>query len=177
MDYEVRAAGSPVDLESAVRRVAKDMDQNLALYQVNTQVEEINKSLFQERLFARLTGFFGGLAVLLACVGIYGVMAFTVVRRTREIGIRMALGASRGEVTGMILRESTRLMVIGIVAGIVLGAAAMRLVSSFLYGLRPTDPVTFTLAAFMMLAAAFLASYIPSRRASKVDPLIALREE
>ncbi len=177
MDFEVRATGNPVDLESAVYRVAKDMDQNLALYDVNTQVEEINKSLFQERLFARLTGFFGALAALLACVGIYGVMAFTVARRTREIGIRMALGASRGEVTGMVLRETSLLMLVGIVVGIALAAGAMRLISSFLYGLKPTDPATLALSAFIMAAAGILASYVPSRRASRVDPLVALREE
>ncbi len=177
MDFEVRAVGNPVDLESAVYRVAKEMDQNLALYDVNTQVEEIDKSLFQERLFARLTGFFGALAALLACVGIYGVMAFTVARRTREIGIRMALGASRGEVTGMVLRETSFLMAIGIVVGIALAAGAMRLISSFLYGLKPTDPATLALSAFIMAAAGILASYVPSRRASRVDPLVALRED
>ncbi len=177
MDFEVRAAGNPVDLEGAVRRVAQDMDQNLALYDVNTQVEEINKSLFQERLFARLTGFFGALAALLACVGIYGVMAFTVARRTREIGIRIALGATRAEVTGMVLRGTSLLMLVGIVVGIALATGAMRLVSSFLYGMKPTDPATLTFTALIMLVAGILASYVPSRRASRVDPLVALREE
>jgi predicted permease len=177
MQFEVRTAGNPMDLVSAVRRVAQDMDRNLALYAVETQIEQTNQLLFQERLFARLTSFFGVLAALLACVGIYGVMAFAVTRRTREIGIRMALGASRGEITAMVLRETLMLVGIGIAMGIALALGASRLISTLLYGLRPTDPLTIALAALLMVAAAVLAGYIPSRRAAQVDPMEALRNE
>jgi ABC-type antimicrobial peptide transport system permease subunit len=153
------------------------MDRNLALYRVKTQVEEINESLFQERLFARLTSFFGVLAVLLACVGVYGIMAFAVTRRTHEIGIRMALGASRAQIIGMVLRETCLLVGAGIAIGVVLAVGASRLISTLLYGLKPTDPATMTIAALFMLAAALFAGYAPSRRASKVDPMVALRYE
>jgi predicted permease len=177
MNFEVRTAGNPMDLVSAVRRAAQDMDRNLALYQVKTQVEEINESLFQERLFARLTSFFGALAASLACVGIYGIMAFAVTRRTREIGIRMALGASRGQITQMVLRETCVLVGTGIAIGIFLALGASRLIATLLYGLRPTDPLTITIAALLMVAAAVFAAYVPSRRASQLDPMVALRTE
>jgi predicted permease len=177
MNFEVRTAGSPMDLASAVRRTGQNMDRNLALYRIKTQVEEINESLFQERLFARLTSFFGVLAVLLACVGVYGVMAFAVTRRTHEIGIRMALGASRAQITGMVLRETCLLVEAGIAIGVVLALGASRLISTLLYGLKPTDPLTMAIAALLMVAAAVLAGYVPSRRASRVDPMVALRYE
>ena len=177
MHFAVRTAGNPLDLVSAVRRVAQEMDRNLAPYEVKSQVEQIDESLFQERLFARLTSFFGALAASLACVGIYGVMAFAVTRRTREIGIRMALGASRGEITTMVLSETFTLVGIGIVIGIVLALGASRLISTWLYGLKPTDPLTLTMAALLMVAAAVFAGYFPSRRAAKVDPMVALRYE
>jgi predicted permease len=177
MNFEVRTAGNPMDVLSAVRSAAQDMDRNLALYQVKTQMEGISDSLFQERLFARLTSFFGALAALLACVGIYGVMAFAVSRRTREIGIRMALGATRGGVTAMVLRETCVLVVVGMAIGIALALGTSRLISAWLYGLRSTDPLTMATAASLMVAVALLAGYIPSRRAAKVDPMVALRYE
>jgi ABC-type antimicrobial peptide transport system permease subunit len=175
--FEVRTAGDPMQMVSAVRRVAQDLDRNLALYQVKSQVEQINQSLFQERLFARLTSFFGLLAALLACVGVYGVMAFAVSRRTREIGIRMALGAGRGGILEMVLRETLVLVVIGIAAGVFAALEASRLVSTFLFGLKPNDPMTIIIAGLLMLAAAALAGYVPARRASRVEPMVALRYE
>ena len=177
MHFEVRTAGNPLDFASAVRGVARDMDRNLALFDVRTQVEQINQTLFHERLFARLTSFFSALAAVLACVGIYGMMAFAVSRRTREIGIRMALGASRREVSQMILRETSLLVGIGIALGILLALGAARLIATLLYGLKPTDPVTMVTAALLMAGAAALAAYLPSRRAAKVDPMVALRYE
>jgi predicted permease len=177
LNFALRTAGNPMDLVSAVRRVAQDMDRNLALYQVETQVDQINQALFQERLFARLTSFFAALAASLAGVGIYGIMAFAVTRRTREIGIRMALGASRGQITQMVLRETCVLVGTGIAIGIFLALGASRLIATLLYGLRPTDPLTITIAAFLMLAAAVFAAYVPSRRASHLDPMVALRYE
>jgi predicted permease len=177
MHFEVRTAGNPLDLVSAVRRVAQEMDRKLAPYEVKSQVEQIDESLFQERLFARLTSFFGALAAVLACVGIYGVMAFAVTHRTREIGIRIALGASRGQITGMILRETVALVGVGIAIGIVLALGASRLISAWLFGLRPNDPFTIAMTALLMLLVAISAGYLPSRRASRVDPMVSLRYE
>jgi predicted permease len=177
MHFEVRTAGDPMALAPAVRRVSQGMDPNLALFDVKSQVEQINQTLFQERLFARLTSFFGLLAALLGCLGVYGIMAFATSQRTREIGIRMALGANRAEILGMVLRETFILVAIGIAAGTLAVLEASRLVASFLFGLKPNDPLTIAGAALLMVAAAALAGYLPARRASRVDPMVALRYE
>jgi len=177
MNFEVRTAGDPIAMAPAIRRVVQGLDPNLALYDVRTQVEQTNMTLFQERLFARLTSFFGLLAALLACIGVYGIMAFAAGKRTREIGIRMALGANRGEILAMVLRETVVLLAIGIVVGIALALEASRLIATLLFGLKPTDPLTITVAALLMVLAAALAGYVPARRASHVDPMVALRYE
>jgi predicted permease len=177
MHFEVRTAGDPMGVAGAVRRMAQDLDHNLALYDMRSQTEQINQTLFQERLFARLTGFFGLLAALLACVGVYGIMTFAVTRRTREIGIRMALGASRAGIVEMVLRETLVPVGIGIAMGIIVAFGASRLVASLLYGLQPTDPLTIGFAVLGMAGGSLLASYIPARRATKVDPMVALRYE
>jgi ABC-type antimicrobial peptide transport system permease subunit len=153
------------------------MDPNLALYDVRSQTDQINQTLFQERLFARLTGFFGILAGLLGCIGVYGIMAFATAGRTREIGIRIALGASRPEILSMVLRETFVLVAAGIAAGIAVALEASRVISALLYGLKPTDPLTLAGAALLMFAAAAVAGYVPARRAAKVDPMVALRYE
>ena len=175
--FEVRTACDPLEMAPAVRRVVRDLDPNLALFEMHSQVDQINVALHQERLFARLTSFFGVLAAVLACVGVYGIMGFAAIQRTREIGIRMALGASRGGILGMVLGETCLLVAIGIAIGILVALGASRLISTLLYGLRPTDPVTITVAALLMVAAAAFAGYIPARRAAKVDPMVALRYE
>jgi ABC-type antimicrobial peptide transport system permease subunit len=126
---------------------------------------------------ARLTGFFGVSAVLLACVGVYGVMAFAISQRTHEIGIRMALGASRRDVLSLVLRETLVLAAVGIAAGSLSAVGATRLISSLLFGLKPGDPVTIFASALFMVAALVLAGIVPARRASKVDPMVALRYE
>jgi predicted permease len=177
MNFEVRTLQNPMDLAAAVRQVAQNMDRNLALYDVRSQVEQINKTLSQERLFARLTSLFGALAMLLACIGIYGVMAFAVTQRTREIGIRMALGASRGEVAEMVMRETLALVGIGMLVGIIVALGAARLVSSMLYGIKPDNLLTIAVAALLMVGAALFAAYFPTRRAMRVDPMVALRYE
>lgn len=177
MHFEVRTAGDPIAMVPAVRRVAQTMDPSLALYDVRSQTEQIDQTLFQERLFARLSGFFGILATVLACVGVYGIMAFATTGRTHEIGIRMALGAGRGQIMGMVLRETFVLLAVGIAAGALVALETSRLVATLLYGVKSTDPLTVAVAALLMLAAATLAGYVPARRAATVDPMVALRYE
>ena len=124
-----------------------------------------------------MTGFFGLLALLLASIGLYGVMSYAVARRTNEIGLRMALGAQRGNVINMVLRESMLLVVLGVLIGLGAVLATTRFVSTMLYGLTPTDPATISLAVLVLLAVSALAGYLPARRAAQVDPLVALRYE
>jgi len=137
----------------------------------------IRDGLVRERLMAMLSGFFGLLAALLTMVGLYGVISYIVARRRNEIGIRMALGAQRGQVIGMVMREAGRMLVIGILAGAVLSLVAGRAASSLLFGLKPYDPLTLTAAVALLAVIAALASFLPARRASRLDPMVALRYE
>jgi predicted permease len=173
----VRTHAGPVSIVAAARQIVADLDKDVPILDVRTQTEQINASLKTERLFAALTAGVGLLAVLLACVGVYGVMAYTVTRRTNEIGIRMALGAVSGEVLRMILRETALLATAGIAAGVALSVGMTRLVASMLYGLGPNDPITLTSTLVLMLVVTLLAGWIPARRASRVDPMVALRQE
>jgi len=142
-----------------------------------TLSEAVDRSLGQEKLLAKLASFFGALALLLASVGLYGVMAYSVARRTNEIGIRMALGAQPSAVLGMVLRESVLVVGLGLMAGIPAALACGRYVSSQLFGLAPNDPATIASASAVLLAVALVASFLPARRAAMLDPLAALREE
>ncbi len=137
----------------------------------------IRDGLVRERLMAMLSGFFGLLAALLTMVGLYGVISYIVARRRNEIGIRMALGAQRGQVVGMVMREAGRMLVIGILAGTALSLVAGRAGSSLLFGLKPYDPLTLVAAGVLLAVIAALASFVPARRASRLDPLVALRYE
>jgi putative ABC transport system permease protein len=137
----------------------------------------VTRSIWQERFFATIFGFFAVLALLLALVGLYGVMAYAVSRRTHEMGIRMALGASAGEIRGMILAQSGRLVVVGLVAGTVGAIFLTRLLTSQLYGVSAGDVKTLGAVAALLAAAALGASYVPARKATRVDPMLALREE
>lgn len=141
---------------------------------METQIDEF---LVQERLVGTLSGFFDGLVLLLACIGLYGVMSYTVVRRTNEIGIRMALGAQPRKILWRVLRETLGMIVIGLALGLPAALAATRLASNLLFGVTPTDPMTICLATFTMLAVGLFAGYLPARRASRVDPMVALRYE
>jgi ABC-type antimicrobial peptide transport system permease subunit len=137
----------------------------------------IRESLVRERLMATLSGFFGVLAGLIATIGLYGVMSYTVARRRNEIGIRMALGAARGDVVRMVMREAGLLLIAGVVAGTVLAIVAARTAATLLFGLHPGDPATLAMAAAGLGLVAMLASYLPALRASRLEPTEALREE
>ncbi|HEX8185453.1 MAG TPA: FtsX-like permease family protein, partial [Blastocatellia bacterium] len=177
MSFEVRTEGNPTDLVATIREIVQGVDSNLPLFNVKTQSEQVNATLAQERLFARLSSFFGLLALMLASIGLYGLMSYTVARRTHEIGIRMALGARAGNVLWMVMREILILVLTGIIIGLPAALAATQLISSMLFGLTPTDPVTITFATLFMIAVAAFAGYLPARKASRVDPMVALRYE
>jgi predicted permease len=177
MHFEVRTLGDPSQMVPAIRRVVRDLDRNLPLFDVKTQVEQIDQTIFQERLFAKLSSFFGLLALTLTSVGLYGIMAYAVARRTNEIGLRVALGASRRAILGMVMRDALTLVALGIAVGAIAALAAGRLVSSLLFGLTPADPLTIAGASLSMILVAALAAYLPARWASQVDPIVALRYE
>ena len=173
----VRFAGSEAPVISGIRRELRDMDPNVPVLHVRTMDEYLNDALARERLIAFLSGFFGILALGLASVGLYGVMAYAVTQRTREVGIRLALGAQRSDVIRMIVRESLVPVLIGMAVGLAGALALTRLVASLLYGVAPSDPVSIILAVAAMLAVALLAAAIPARRAGHVEPMTALRYE
>ena len=174
---EVRTAAEPTGMASAIRQAVQAVDKNLPVTGIRTLSEQIGESLNRERLIARLSTFFGLLALLLACVGLYGVVAYAVARRTSEIGIRMALGARQRDILGMVLREALLLVALGAAAGLLAALGLSRFVASQLYGINPSDPRTLALAAGLLLAVAAVAGYIPARRASRVQPMAALRME
>jgi ABC-type antimicrobial peptide transport system permease subunit len=149
----------------------------LPIVDLRTQQEQIDANMQMERTFAALTSGFGVLALALACVGIYGIMAYSVASRTNEIGIRLALGAQPGQVRGMILRESTALTAAGIAAGLCAALVLARAVRSMLYGVQPWDPATLAVGVGILLAVALAARWIPARRAAGVQPMEALRRE
>ena len=175
--FQARTAGDPLKLVGAIRREVQGIDQNLPLFRARTLEAQVDESLGQERLVATLSSLFGLLALLLACAGLYGVLSYSVSRRTHEMGIRLALGAQPGDVLWIVLRETFALVMIGIVIGASASLAAGRLISSMLFGLTPTDPVTMSLAILVMISVATLAGYLPARRAARVDPMVALRYE
>jgi predicted permease len=175
--FEVRTAVSPLSVSDAIQRAIKETDSRLPVFDVKTLGEQVDDSLVQERLVASLSSLFGVLALLLAGVGLYGLMSYAVNRRTPEIGIRMALGARREQIAGMILRETLQLVLIGLVIGTPAAIAAARFIKSELYGLKSDDPITLLIAISIMAGIAVLAAYFPGRRASRVDPMVALRCE
>ena len=175
--FHVRTAGDAASLAPAIREAINQIDSKLPVYGVTTLNKQLAENLNQDRLIARLVTFFGLLALALACVGLYGVMAHAVVRRTNEIGIRMALGAGRGNIARMILRETLTMVLTGLLIGIPTALAAGQLITNQLFGLKPSDPLSFVAAGIVLLAVSLLAGYLPARKASRVDPLIALRYE
>ena len=173
----LRTAGDPNALIGAVRRQVASLDSGIPVLRSRSMQEEFNGNIAQERITAMLCGFFGTLALLLVSVGLYGVMAHSVTRRTREIGIRMALGAQRRGVLWMMLRDAVILVLLGGLIGVPVAFAVTRFLSSFLYGLTPHDPTVIAGATGLLLVVTLIASYLPARRATKVDPMIALRYE
>jgi macrolide transport system ATP-binding/permease protein len=177
MALHVRTTGNPIGLAAAVRHEVQSLDQNLPVTELQTLSGVVAGSLFAARMGAALLAVFGSLALLLAAIGLYGVMSYTVSRRTREIGIRMALGAATGNVLRLVLKEGMSLVGSGVAVGLIVAAAVTRLLASFLYGVSPLDAATFVAIPLLLALVAFLASYLPARRAAKVDPMIALRYE
>lgn len=172
-----RTVGDPSVLMSAIRSKVRDLDANLPIFAMRTEEVQINDSLSAERMIASLSAVFGFLATLLAVIGLYGVMAYTVAQRTREVGIRMALGAAQGSVIWMVMREVLILVVVGVILGVPASLALSKLVQSQLFGLTPHDPSTLALATMALAFVACAAGYIPAWRASRLDPVRALRYE
>jgi predicted permease len=177
LTFELKTSASTASIVAEIRDAVRSIDKDLPLLEVRTQTQQIEATLSNERVFATLTSGFGLLALILASIGIYGIMSYTVSRRTNEIGIRMALGARSIAVLKMILRETILLALIGIVIGLTAAAALTRLAASMLYNLKPTDPLTFLAAAFLLTLIALASGLIPARRAASVDPMNALRHE
>jgi predicted permease len=190
MIFEVRTIGNPAQIVPAVRETLRDIDSNLALVGITTQQRVISESLANERLFAGFTSALGALALLLAAIGLYGTLSYNVSRRTGEVGIRMALGATAGKLMIQIVQQTVFVVVVGIVIGVAGALAATRLISttmlgltadpsapSMLFGVKASDPLTIVLAVVFLLAVSVLSAYLPARRASRIDPIRALRYE
>ncbi|MEO6569281.1 MAG: ABC transporter permease, partial [Opitutaceae bacterium] len=175
--YAVRTSGDPKAFIGSIRAALRAIDAELPLADIRTQEQQVEKLLGNERLFARASGFFGVLALVLVGVGLYGLMSYAVTCRTGEIGIRIALGAMPRAVLWMILRESLVLVIVGAVLGAAVAAGMTALVKNMLYGVAPTDPLTFGGVTLLLLAAALFAAWLPARRAAKLDPVVALRAE
>jgi predicted permease len=175
--YTIRTQMPPEAITPSLRAAVQKIDRDLPLMDIRTQQQQIDATTQQEHVFASLTAGFGLLALALACVGIYGIMAYTVSQRTNEIGIRLALGAERRQVRGMVLREATWLALFGVLAGLAAALGLVQLVKSMLYGLKASDPVSFVGAGSLLLAIAIIAAWIPAMRASRVEPMEALRHE
>jgi ABC-type antimicrobial peptide transport system permease subunit len=173
----VRSTAAPITLLTTIRREIQAVDKSLEIVSLRTIPQLLDQALLQERLLAKMSSFFSLLALLLACIGLYGVMSYDVARRTQEIGIRMALGAQRRDVVDLVMRQTMLLVLIGISVG--LGAALLsnRWLRGLLYGLTPNDPLTIALASALLLIVAALAGYLPALRAARVDPMVALRNE
>ena len=173
----VRTQGRPTDLAIRIRQELRQIDASLPVVSITTMEDELGRALVPERLVAMLAGGFGVLALLLACIGLYGVTSYDVARRTQEIGVRMALGASTQHVVRLVLRDTLALVLLGAALGSGAALATTRFVSSVLYGLQPNDPLTLALSVLLLLAVAALAAYLPAHGATRVDPLLALRHE
>jgi predicted permease len=171
----LRTASDPALVFNELRAQARAADRAVPLYGMRTLDAQIGETLSTERMLASASAILGGLAIVLAMVGLYSVLANAVAQRAREIGIRMALGAALPQVTGMVIRDTLRMVLIGVVIGIPVSLAASRWIASFLYGIKAQDPITYAATAVLVVIAGCAAAYVPSRRASRVDPMVVLR--
>src|SRR5262245_44184210 len=174
---QLRTGGDPIDYAATIQRLVREIDPQLQVVGFRTMTDVVNESLMQERFIAQTASAFSLFALLLACVGLYGVMSYAVARRTNEIGIRIALGALPADVVRMVMWEVILLVAVGMGVGLAAAVATTRLVGALLFGLTPTDPLTIALATLLMIVVAALAGYLPARRASRIDPMVALRYE
>ena len=177
LTYYVRTSQDPTLISNSVRSVVNELDSSLPINAMRTFEAQVDRQLANDRLIATLSEIFGGLAALLAAIGIYGLLAYGVTQRTREIGIRMALGAEAGNVGRMILTEMFWLLLVGVVIGLPLTYGLGKLLNSMLYGVKAFEPTTVGISLLFMALVALAASYIPALRATRVDPLVALRYE
>ena len=177
VSFALRTETDPDRFIPQVRAMVSQLDANLPIFEVRTETRQIEQQIFKERLVARLAGFFGALALLLACIGLYGLISYEVARRTREIGIRSALGAARGDVLRLVLTQGMRLVLVGSALGVALALLVNRYAEQLLFGVKAADPLTLLGVMLLLLAVTLLACFVPARRATRVDPVIALRYE
>jgi ABC-type antimicrobial peptide transport system permease subunit len=177
MNFELRTAQDPAGLATAATAAARSVSKDVVIRYVRTMAQQVNASLIRERLLATLSGGFAVLALLLAAVGLYGVMSYSVSRRVREIGIRMALGARRGSVLWQVLRQTLAVSVIGILIGVGVVLVSARYVSTLLFGLSERDPLTLASVAMTLFCTAMIAGFFPARRAASLDPVAAIKTE
>jgi ABC-type antimicrobial peptide transport system permease subunit len=177
MTFVLRTAGDPAALSSLVRDAIRETDSLVPVSDILSQREQLDRQLNGEILFARLSGAFAGLALVIACVGLYAAMSYRVAQRTAEIGIRVALGAGRASVIRLILRQALLLLIAGLAIGLPVALASTKLLESFLWGVEPNDPMAIAGAAAVLAISALLAGYLPSRRAARIDPMAALRHD
>jgi predicted permease len=175
--FEVRTRTNPTAMTASIRGIVSHMDSNLPVIDVHTQTELIDRMLFQERMIAKLSGFFGLLALVLACIGLYGLLSYEVSRRTREIGIRAALGAQQRDVLRLVVGQGIVLAIAGAAVGVGVALGVTRYLKSMLYNVHANDPATMAGVAILLMFVALAACYIPARRATRVDPMVSLRYE
>ena len=171
------SGGDPMRLAPLMERTVPEIDPAMRSFHPQTFQDQVNQSTLNERMMATLGGFFGVLALIVACLGIFGILAFQVSRRVNEIGLRMALGATRGDVVALVVREAALLLVPGCLAGALAAAGLSRFAASFLFGVTPTDPAAFAIGALALALSTLAAGYLPARRAARIDPMAALRCE
>jgi putative ABC transport system permease protein len=177
MTVLVRTAGDPLAFAPVLRQTAAEIDRGAIVYNIATAQELVDRSLLRERLVASISALFGALAVLLAAVGLYGVLSYGIARRTRELGIRIAIGAEARSILAMVLREAGSMLALGVVVGLAATWWLGRIVSRLLYGVQPDDLANIGIAVGVLMAAGTLAAWIPARRAARIDPIQALRYE